>query len=66
MEDRIGEGDGYKGASLYGQTLDWHGRGQLTGCQACVWPALAGREAAKRHSVDDFQKPDQNKVCVKF
>lgn len=56
---------GYKGMSLYGQTLDWHGRGQLSGAKLNGLLSVGTHEQPDPgHLVDDFQKTDQDKLCV--
>lgn len=66
MEDRTGQGNGYKGMSLYGQTLDWHGRGQLSGAKLVYNLLSAGTQEQPEpgHLVDDFQRTDQDVVYV--
>lgn len=59
-------GIGYKGMSLYGQTLDWHGRGQLSGAKLVYGLLSVGTQEQPDpgHLVDDFQRTDQDKLCV--
>lgn len=57
---------GYKNMSLYGQTLDWHGRGQLSGAKVVYGLLSAGTHGQPDpvHLVDDFQRTNQDKPCV--
>lgn len=57
---------GYRSMSLYGQTLDWHGRGQLSGAKVVYGLLSAGTHGQPDpvHLVDDFQRADQDKLCV--
>lgn len=59
-------GPGYKGMSLYGQTLDWRGRGQLGGAKHAYGLLSVGTEEQPDpgHLVDDFQRTHQHKLCV--
>lgn len=51
--------------SLYGQTLDWHGRGQLSGAKLVHGLLSVGTQEQPDpgHLVDDFQRTEQDKLC---
>lgn len=59
-------GEGYKGMSLYGQTLDWCGRGQLSGAKLVYGFLSVGtqEQPGPGHLVDDFKRTDQDKNSV--
>lgn len=60
------KGTGDKGMSLYGQTLDWRGRGQLRGAKHVYGLLSVGTQEQPDpgHLVDDFQRTHQDKHCV--
>lgn len=52
--------------SLYGQTLDWHGRGHLSGAKLVNGLLSVGTQEQPDpgHLVDDFQRTGWDKLCV--